>query len=34
MFVDGDGVVRKEHRGLLTDQMLRAEIRAVLGVSV
>jgi thiol-disulfide isomerase/thioredoxin len=34
VFVDGDGVVRKVYRGLLTEQMLRAEIRAVLGVSV
>jgi cytochrome c biogenesis protein CcmG, thiol:disulfide interchange protein DsbE len=32
LFVDEDGVVRKVHRGVLTEQMLRDELREVLGV--
>jgi thiol-disulfide isomerase/thioredoxin len=34
VFVDGEGVVRKVHRGLLTEQMLRDELRDVLGVAL
>lgn len=32
LFVDADGVVAKVHRGLLTEQQLREELRDVLGV--
>lgn len=34
LFVDQDGVVRKVHRGVLTEQMLRDELRDVLGVDL
>lgn len=34
VFLDADGVVRKVHHGLLTEQLLLAEIAALLGVRV